>query len=381
MQRNVLVCGAGIAGATVAFWLARCGFRPTVVERAPSLRAGGAPIDVRGDAVDVAERMGVLDRIQQARTDIRQLRFVDDSGKRVGGLDMGRFQRSHDVELMRGDLTRILHEASGDDVEYVFGDQPTGLREDADGVEVTFACGHARTFDLVVGADGLHSAVRELAFGPEEEFRHYLGYYAAVIPVPAEFGEDRAVLLHNTPGTVVALYRSGNHDDAKALFLARQPTELSGEYRDVQRQKQFVLDTFAGQSWHVPALLDRVRDAEDFFFDSLSQIWMPTWSAGRIVLLGDAAHAPALLSGAGSSLAMVGAERLARELVDGDDHGTAFRRYEAGHLPAVTRGQRGASSSARVLVPGTRLGLWSRNHLSRLASPITALATKTGSGS
>lgn len=377
MERSVLVSGAGVAGSALAFWLTRRGFRPTVVERAPELRPGGAPVDVRGEAIDVVERMGLLDRIRGARTDIGELRFVDDEGKRCGGIDMSRFQRERDVELLRGDLARILHEACGDDVEHVFGDQPAELCEGPDGVEVTFASGHVRHFGLVVGADGLHSGVRQLAFGPEHEFRHYLGYYAAVVTVPKELAEDRTVLLHNTPGKVVALYSSGNHDDARALFLFRRETELDCDHRDVEQQRQVVLEAFDGQPWKVGELLEQLRGAEDFFFDSLSQIHLPTWSEGRVALLGDAAHAPALLSGAGSSLALVGAERLAMELGDGDDHRTAFARYENAHRPAVERGQRGTSSSARVLVPDTRFGLWTRNYLSRLAAPLTAAKRPT----
>lgn len=372
MERSVLVSGAGIGGSALAYWLSRRGFRPTVVERAPHLREGGAPVDVRGEAVEVVERMGALDRIRRARTDIRDLRFVDDGGKRLGGVDMGRFQRDRDVELLRGDLARILHETAGDEVEHVFGDWLTDLREDPDGVDVTFRSGQVRSFGLVVGADGPHSGVRQLAFGPEEEFRHYLGYYAAVVPVPKELAEDRSVLLHNAPGKVVALYSSGNHDDARALFLFRREQELDCDYRDVEQHRQVVLDAFDGQSWKVTELLDQLRRAPDFFVDSLSQIRMPCWSEGRVALLGDAAHAPALLSGAGSSLALVGAERLAMELCDGDDHRTAFARYENAHRPAVERGQRGTSSSARVLVPDTRFGLWTRNYLSRLAAPLTA---------
>lgn len=374
MQR-VLVCGAGLAGSAAAFWLVRHGFLPTVVERAPAPREGGAPVDVRGDAVGVVERMGLLDRVRELRTDIRHLRFVDAAGKRVGGVEMGRFQqRDRDVEVLRGDLARVLHEAAGDGVEHVFGDHPTALREGAGGVGVTFASGHERTFDLVVGADGVHSGVRGLVFGAEEQFRRDLGYRAAVVSVHKGFGEDCSVLLHNNPGKVVAVYSSGHHDDARVLFLFRDTGERGPG--DVAEQKQLVLDAFAGQSWRVPELLDQVRQAQDLFFDSLSQILMPRWSSGRVVLLGDAAHAPGLLAGAGSSLALVGAERLAMELADGDDHRTAFQRYEAAHRPAVDRGQRGVSSSARVLVPDTRFGLWTRNHLSRLAAPLTATRSR-----
>lgn len=372
MERSVLVSGGGIAGSALAFWLSRRGFRPTVVERAPDPRDGGAPVDVRGEAVDVVERMGALDRIRRARTDIRDLRFVDDAGKRLGGVDMRRFQRDRDLEVLRGDLARILRETAAD-AEHVFGDWPTELRQDSGGVEVAFRSGHVRRFGLVVGADGLHSGVRQLVFGPEDEFRHHLGYCAAVVTVPKELAADRSVLLHNTPGKVVALYSSGNHDDARALFLFRSPEEHDGGDRgDLEQQRQTVLDAFTGQSPKVSELLDELRRAPDFFFDSLSQIRMPTWSEGRVALVGDAAHAPALLSGAGSSLALVGAERLARELGDGDDHRTAFARYENAHRPAAERGQRGTSSSARVLVPDTRFGLWTRNHLSRLAAPLTA---------
>jgi 2-polyprenyl-6-methoxyphenol hydroxylase-like FAD-dependent oxidoreductase len=333
-----------IAGPTLAYWLQRYGFRPTVVERAPRLREDGAPVDVRGQAVGVAERMGILSRIRQARTDIDTMSFVDGSvvgagGEEVASIAMSAFQDNNDVELMRGDLARILYDATREEVEYRFGDSIRAMRQDSDGVSVTFHSVDERRFDLVVGADGLHSAVRRLEFGAEKRFLRHLGYYVAVATVPSELGPNRRVVLYNAPGKAVFVYRSGNHSQAKGLFLFRQD-ELSYDHRDVPEQKRLLAATFDDEAWQIPRLLAEVMAGDDFYFDSVSQIRMPWWSRGRVALLGDAAYCPALLSGAGSTLAMVGAYLLANALAScGDDYRAAFCRYEDTYRPVVTRSE------------------------------------------
>jgi 2-polyprenyl-6-methoxyphenol hydroxylase-like FAD-dependent oxidoreductase len=267
-----------------------------------------------------------------------------------------------DIEVGRGDLVRALYAATKNDVEYRFGDSVRSIAQDGSGVDVTFEHGPADRYDLVVGADGLHSQVRALAFGPESDYLRYLGLYAGGALVDPKYGVADRCLLYNVPGRAVAVYSFG--DEAGALFLFRRPEPLNYHHRDAEQHKQLVADAFAGDGWLVPELLRDVRASADFYFDSVSQIRMRTWSRGRVTLVGDAGYGPALLSGSGSSLAMVGAYVLAGELAGGEG---ALARYEAAHRPLVARAQRSATSGGGVLVPRTRGAIGRRDLLGRLS--------------
>ncbi|GAA5086205.1 2-polyprenyl-6-methoxyphenol hydroxylase-like FAD-dependent oxidoreductase [Thermocatellispora tengchongensis] len=374
-NKDVLISGASIAGPMLAHWLVRHGFRPVVVERADRPREGGYPIDVRGPAVRIAERMGVLPELKAAAVRMSRMEFVDGRGRRTAGVDVGALRRlvaGRDIELPRGDLVSILYRRIRDDVEYVFGDSISAMTDDGDGVAVTFDSGAERRFGLVAGADGLHSAVRGLAFGPEERYAHHLGYYVAAADVPA----DRSVpgdhvVMHNSPGRMTAVYTYLGR--ATAMFVFTAPA-LRLDHRDTDGQKEALRRAFAGGGWRIAELLDRVTSAPDFYFDTVSQIRMPGWSAGRAVLVGDAAHCPALLSGQGTTLAMAGAYVLARELAAaGGDHRVAFARYERAHRPLVTRNQRKAGTGARTLIPATPAAIRWRDRGVRLLSVPAAL--------
>jgi 2-polyprenyl-6-methoxyphenol hydroxylase-like FAD-dependent oxidoreductase len=377
--RNVLISGASLAGPTLAYWLARHGFAVTVVERALKPRIGGAPIDVRGAAVDVARRMGILSRIQAARTRTGGVEFVDASGKRVARMDPNAFAEhpEQDIELERADLVTILHDAARPDVDYVFADSIESLTQDEHGVDVTFTRGAPRRFDLVVGADGLHSKVRQLVHGTEPRFVRFLGMYVAIAPLdPHEkprVGREDWGVFHNSPGKLAGVYR--HHGNADAFFLFRSPA-LSYDHNDADQQKKLLADAFAGERWEVPRLLAAARDAEDLYFDSVSQVRMPSWSRGRVTLVGDAGYGPALLSGMGTTLAMVGATVLADELAaTPDDPHHALARYEERHRPTVRRAQAGAGLGGGILAPATRSGLWFRNQFTRLL-PLLATARR-----
>jgi 2-polyprenyl-6-methoxyphenol hydroxylase-like FAD-dependent oxidoreductase len=363
MNERILISGASIAGLTLAHWLARHGFQPVVVERAAALRTGGNGVDVRGQAGDVAERMGIMPRVRELAADVRGIKFVDAADRAVARVSM-RDLDPGSVEIMRGDLVALLHEMTG--AEILFGDSIRGLEQNDDGVSVTFEKAPARRFDLVAGADGMHSRVRRLAFGPEEEFiRHKDGYFAFA-NADAALGEDRWVTMFNTPGRMAGIYRSGNHAQAKA-YLAFRSAALDYDHRDPSAGKRLVTDAFADQPhWRIRELLHSALADPDFYFDACAQVHMPSWSAGRVVLVGDAAWCPSPASGAGAELAMTGAYRLAGELAAaGGDHRLAFTRYDAALRPLVAARQK-IGPNLSLMVPRTEVGRRVRNTLARL---------------
>ncbi|GAA2292065.1 FAD-dependent monooxygenase [Nonomuraea roseoviolacea subsp. roseoviolacea] len=361
MNERILISGASIAGLTLAHWLARHGFRPTAVERAPAPRAGGNGVDVRDDAVEVVERMGLMSRVRELAADVQGMKFVDAADRAVARIDT---RDPASVEIMRGDLVALLREVT--DVETMSGDSIAGLEQDDDGVTVTFERAPARRFDLVVGADGMHSNVRRLAFGPEERFVEFKDHYFAFAATDAALGEDRWVTMFNTPGRMTGIYRSGNHPQAKAYFMFRSaPLDL--DHRDVAGHKRLISEVFGGDSsWRTRELLDAALADPDFYFDALGQVRMDSWSDGRVALVGDAAWCASPASGAGAELALVGAYRLAGELAAaGGDHRVAFARYDAAHRPLVDRKQQ-IGPNVRLMVPKTEGGRCVRDVVARL---------------
>ncbi|HLN70379.1 MAG TPA: FAD-dependent monooxygenase [Streptosporangiaceae bacterium] len=360
-NRNVLISGAGPAGTTLAYWLRRHGFRPTVVERAPAPRDGGQAVDVRGAAIEVAGRTGILDEFRRARTATRGMSYVSSTGKRLASLNAAfGVIGATDVEIIRGDLARILHQATSD-VEYIFGDSITGICEHADTVEITFERAPARAFDLVVGADGLHSNVRSLAFGPESPFIRHLGLYLAIFTTPNDLGLDHWQLIHAVPGKSVTITSARENTDARAIFFFASPP-LNYDHHDTRQQQDILASAFSTEQWEVPHLLKAMRHAPDFYFDSASQIRMDNWSAGRVTLLGDAGYCPSPLSGQGTSLALVGAYVLAGELqAAAGDHRAAFARYQQQMSGFVQQNQQIALRNAKRFTPGTRTQIWLQN--------------------
>jgi 2-polyprenyl-6-methoxyphenol hydroxylase-like FAD-dependent oxidoreductase len=373
-MRTALISGAGIAGATAAYWLAKAGFRVTVVEQARDTPSSGSPVDVRGAAVDVAERMGVMAHIRAADTGVRDMVFVNSGGRVLSRVNMrSTWADPRDVELSRGELATILRGAVTDDVEFQFGNWVTGLAQDPDGVTAEFSTGPARRFDVVIGADGAHSGVRALAFGPESDYLKHLGVYVATLRLDGEKGSD--LVMYNTPGRAVAIHPAGGHPGAAFMFRAPQIPQF--DHRDVEQHKRLLCDAYAGAGWRVPELLDRVRAADDLYFDSVSRIQVPTWSRGRIGLVGDAASCVSLF-GDGSSLAMVGAFTLADSLTG--DIPAGLHSYEARHRPERAAKENSAAYATRLLIPATRAGIAVRNIAMHLIPLLNRVATwNTGS--
>ena len=306
-----------------------------------------------------------MDEFRRARTATRGMPYVSSTGKRLASLNaaFGVIDAT-DVEIIRGDLARILHQATSD-VEYIFGDSITGICEHADTVEVTFERAPARAFDLVVGADGLHSNVRSLAFGPESPFIRHLGLYLAIFTTPNDLGLDHWQLIHAVPGKSVTITSARENTEARAIFFFASPP-LNYDHHDTRQQQDLLASAFSTEQWEVPHLLKAMRHAPDFYFDSASQVRMDNWAAGRVTLLGDAGYCPSPLSGQGTSLALVGAYVLAGELqAAAGDHRAAFARYQQQMSGFVQQNQQIALGNAKRFTPGHAPGSGCRTRPSR----------------
>ncbi len=342
---RVLVSGASISGLSLAFWLVRYGFAVTVVERAPHLRPGGQALDVRGPGLEIAERMGILAALRERSTKLTGVSMVDATGKEIfrnteRTFTGGRFD-SPDVEIMRDDLCRVLYEAVGNNVEYLFDDSIASLSQDASGVDVTFATAAPRRFDLVIGADGLHSAVRRLAFGPEEQFIRDLGMgYIANFGMPNFLGLERWEVFYMHAEVGVGIMALEKDADVRTYLGFNPPTPIDYDYRDIDAQKQLLADHVAGAGWVLPQIVEHMLRAPDFHFDAPGQIRMDSWSRGRIVLVGDAGYSVSPATGQGTTVAMVGAYVLAGELATHKEHlGAGIAAYENELRDYVIRNQ------------------------------------------
>jgi 2-polyprenyl-6-methoxyphenol hydroxylase-like FAD-dependent oxidoreductase len=364
--KTVLISGAGIAGPTLAFWLRAAGFEPTLVERAPSLRTGGYVLDFWGRGYDIAERMGLLYDIHRIGYHMRELRVVDRNGTRVAGfgtnvfrdLTGGRF-----VTLGRSDLSRLLFDKIKGATEAVFADELVGIREEADGVDVEFAGAGGRRFDLVIGADGLHSNVRRLVFGPQGRVEKPLGYIVAAFEVRGyRPREEEVYVIYGSPGRMLG--RAALHDDRTLFLFVFTARDIAMGRLDLPAQKAIIGDRFGDGNWECPRILRELTATDDLYFDRVSQIVMDRWSRGRVSLVGDAAFCASLLAGQGSAMAMTAAYVLAGELARADGrHEEAFARYEQRLRGYIGSKQHGAQRFAAAFAPKTRWGLFLRNQM------------------
>ncbi|MCV7228803.1 FAD-dependent monooxygenase [Mycolicibacterium komossense] len=359
---RILVSGAGMAGLSAGISLGATGHDVTVIERAHHLRTNGSPIDIRGRSLEITSAMGILDQIKQHRVSMtEQTRFIDDTGTVIAKLPLGvgvANDSMDDIEIPREDLALILRNAMPPSTTLIFDESIKELVDQGDGVDVTFTSGRQDRFDIVVGADGLHSLTRRLVFGPESSYLQHLGLYVALTTLPPESVGEQGIL--NWPGHMIGIvsYRT----TTLGIMNFRSPW-LDYDYRDLDAQKQILLKEYAGHSeWRVPEILDSVRKDGELYFDSISQIHMPSWHHGRIVLVGDAAHCASPLSGRGTAAAILGTSALADALLKHpDDIAAAFQDYEADHRPYVSHAQTSATPGGDLLVPLTQADLDARN--------------------
>ncbi len=358
---RVLISGASVAGPALAYWLNRYGHSTTVVERAPTLRGGGYAVDFRGPVhLGVLDQMGILGRIRAASTGLAKLSIVDADGHRLARMPAEIF--AGDVEILRGDLAEILYDVTRSDTGYRFGDSITALEQEPDGVRVSFEHAPPERFDLVVGADGVHSQVRRLAFGEESRFATDLGLHVCIFTVPNWLELDHSGVMFSVPRRTAGLYAARAGAMAMLTFTADEPVPP-----DDAGRREFVAAAYAGLGWEVPRILDAMRHAPDFYFDTTSQIHLDRWSTGRVALIGDAGYA-AGPGGNGTGTAVVAAYVLAGELAAaGGDHRVAFDAYERRLRSYVDGGQKQAAGGVDYLAPATWKKIRARDRFFRLA--------------
>ncbi len=372
-QPRVLVAGGGIGGNAVALQLLRAGIRATVVERAVAPRPGGQAVDLRGPSAEVAERMGLMPGIRAVQLDERGMKFVDAAGRDIVRMPTELFDGKGaiaEIEITRGDLNQVLLDALAAEggVDYRYGEWITDVRQDGTGVEVTFASGTSARYDVLIGADGLHSATRRMVFGPEEQFSTYLGGYMSFFTMPsAADAEDHWFTMHSLVGAAnIGLRPDADPATSKALITVRTPADPALR-RDVVAQQDLLRRKLAGGGWEAERIAAAMPEATDFYFDELARIDMPAWSQGRVVLLGDAGYCGSPLSGQGTAMALLGAYVLAGEIAShAADPELALARYEEVLRPFIAKAQELAPGGLKAMTPATALGIRAGQTLSKL---------------
>ncbi|MGB6176727.1 MAG: FAD-binding domain [Methylocella sp.] len=382
-NQSVLISGIGIAGTTLAYWLGERGFKPTLVERASHLRTSGYVIDFWGFGYDIAERMGLLSGLKSEGYDVEEVRFVNAEGRREGGFGVDIFRSltgGRYVSIARSDLAKLIYHKIDGQSETIFGDSIVGIEDTGDDVGVVFERSAPRRFDLVIGADGLHSAVRELVFGTQSRFEKYLGYAVAAFEIKGYRPRDERVYVsHGVPGKQVSRFPMRD-DRTLILFVFADGSDRNAAVHDMTGHKAILHKEFDDVGWECPRILAALDACDDVYFDRVSQIEMEVWSRGRVALVGDAAFCPSLLAGQGAALAMISAYVVAGEL--GQSEGrpeVAFRRYEQLLRPFMTAKQGVAERFASSFAPKTRLGLFLRNKvMNAFALPFVANRVLSG---
>lgn len=352
-NKKILISGAGISGLTLAYWLKKHGFSPTVIEKRPNLNNKGYMIDFYGSGFDVAEKMGLLDQLveKSSQYPVKKLEFVDNKGKPRASLNIDKFRELLDhryAPLLRGDLETVIYESMKEVVPVRFGASIANLTIHEDSVDVIFDNGQNETYDLVVGADGIHSNVRKLLWGDESQFNHFLGFYVSCSVIDNFLGRQDTFYGHFEPNMQATIFSFGK-DQLTVFFAFRaEKRKIGGR----EEQIEMLAERLEHSGWIVPQLLDATKRSDDFFFDAVAQIQLDEWHKGRVALVGDACQCLTLLAGQGASMGMAGAYLLADELHKADgDHRIAFPAYQTKLKPEIEKRQKEARGLAGSFVP------------------------------
>jgi len=364
LRLNVLVSGASFAGLATAFWMNRLGYRVTVVEVGKGLKTGGSPVDIKEGTVDIMKRMGLLERIQASSLKAKAVDFLDVEGVRIARMPAqsgGAQGTNPEYEIERDALLHMMFEEVKSDVEFIFDDSIARLEETADQVAVTFKSGRQRSFSLLFGCDGNHSSVRRMCFGEESAYSHFLQNYFSITIVDKLLIEEDTAQIYNVPGKVVMLNAYNNKTDIIFCFYSEK--EVPYSYRDQEEQRGIILQQFGGEGWRTRELLEELSRCRDFYFDKMCQIRMPSWTKGRVALVGDAGYCASPAAGMGGSLAIVGAPALADAFQKHpESFEAAFREYNDSLRPFVEDVQAQAVNfGLEMFVPRSEEALQRRN--------------------
>jgi 2-polyprenyl-6-methoxyphenol hydroxylase-like FAD-dependent oxidoreductase len=359
MKKTVLVCGASFAGLSTAYWMRRLGYDVTVVEIAPALKRGGTPVNIERETIDVVKRMGLFDPIRAKRLTMTAMEFKTSDGVTAQG--QLREPREDEYEIERDVLLDLLSEAVGREVEFVFGESVTSVKDEGDRVEVTFTRGASRSFELLFGCDGIHSVVRRLCFGAETEFSHFLQAYFSIVIVDRSLIPEGTTQMYNEPGKVVMLNAYNGKTDIVFSFCSDR--EIPYDYRDEEQPRALIREHFCGSGWRSAELLEEVNRSKTFYFDKLCQMKMPSWTKGRVALVGDAGYCASPAAGKGGSLAIDGAGALAAAFEKcGGDFALAFAEYDRSFRPYIEEVQADVVSfGLEMLLPRTEEAIARRN--------------------
>ncbi|AXB79017.1 FAD-dependent monooxygenase [Novosphingobium sp. P6W] len=358
MPKRILITGASVAGNTVAAVLADHDFEVVVVERAEAFRDGGQNVDVRGVGRDVLRRLGLEGAALDNGTGEEGTVWVNEDGSEAARFavdENGNDGPTAEMEILRGDLARILYDAAKDRATYRFGDLIEAVEETRVGASVTFSSGTTETFDAVIVAEGVGSSTRELVFSGENNPR-WMDMTIAYFTIPRTDADDRMWRWFNAPGKRSASLRPDRHGTTRAMLSLSKEAEGEQDW-DVERQKTFLHERFADAGWETPRILAAMDGTDDFYFDVLRQVRLPRWASGRVVVTGDAAWCATPLAGIGTTLAVTGAYVLAQELIRNADVEAAFQAYEEQMRPMVEDGQGVPKIAPSLMHPKSRLGI------------------------
>ncbi|WP_428327695.1 FAD-dependent monooxygenase [Mucilaginibacter sp.] len=363
-ENNVLVSGASMAGLSTALWMNKLGYNVTVVEMANEPRTAGGAVDIKGPTVDVVKQMGIYEQLKSNALSVELIEFKNATDVTENSISVKGEKDENaidEIEIERDKFVRILLDKLNNEVEFIFNESVTALNETKDGIKVVFKSSPERTFDLVIGCDGIHSVVRRIWFGHENEYSHFLGAYSSITILNKLLIKQNTMQMYNVPNKAIMLNAYNNKTDI--IFCFNSEKEITYDYRDTDQQRNIILEKFDGQSWRTAELLEELQHSKNFYFDKFCQIKMPSWTKGRVALVGDAAYCASPAAGMGASLAVSGAGALADALQKyNGDFELAFQAYNNNLRPFIEEVQAQAELNLKEnFIPRTEEAITKRN--------------------